>query len=144
MILLPGLVGITLARNPDGLASDLRNAIRDARARIVALRNARTSSGSRRTPPPLVPELVGLRGPVTVSELRALERELGYHDGGLQWRCLRPAGSRSASADTTPSNKVDLDVERGCVTGLIGPNGAGKTTIFNSITGLQEREQRER
>ena len=33
MILLPGLVGITLARNPDGLASDLRNALRDARAR---------------------------------------------------------------------------------------------------------------
>ena len=38
MILLPGLVGITLARNPDGLVSDLRNAIRDARAKIVALR----------------------------------------------------------------------------------------------------------
>jgi len=33
---------------------------------------------------------------------------------------------------------VDLDVVRGCVTGLIGPNGAGKTTIFNAITGLQE------
>jgi len=35
-------------------------------------------------------------------------------------------------------DKVDLDVETGCVTGLIGPNGAGKTTIFNAITGLQE------
>jgi ABC-type branched-subunit amino acid transport system ATPase component len=35
-------------------------------------------------------------------------------------------------------DKVDLDVEAGCVTGLIGPNGAGKTTIFNAITGLQE------
>ncbi len=34
-------------------------------------------------------------------------------------------------------NEVDLDVERGCVTGLIGPNGAGKTTIFNAITGLE-------
>lgn len=33
---------------------------------------------------------------------------------------------------------VDVDVERGSVTGLIGPNGAGKTTIFNAITGLQE------
>jgi ABC-type branched-subunit amino acid transport system ATPase component len=34
--------------------------------------------------------------------------------------------------------EVDLDVDRGCITGLIGPNGAGKTTIFNAITGLQE------
>ncbi len=33
---------------------------------------------------------------------------------------------------------VDLDVERGSITGLIGPNGAGKTTIFNAITGLQQ------
>ena len=35
-------------------------------------------------------------------------------------------------------DKVDLNVEAGCVTGLIGPNGAGKTTIFNAVTGLQE------
>jgi branched-chain amino acid transport system ATP-binding protein/neutral amino acid transport system ATP-binding protein len=31
---------------------------------------------------------------------------------------------------------VDLDVERGTITGLIGPNGAGKTTLFNCVTGL--------
>ena len=78
MILLPGLVGITLARNPDGIASDLRNAIRDARASVHRARKGRTSGGSHRTPPALIPELVGLRGPVTVPELRALERELGF------------------------------------------------------------------
>ena len=33
---------------------------------------------------------------------------------------------------------VDLDCDRGHITGLIGPNGAGKTTTFNVITGLQE------
>ena len=38
----------------------------------------------------------------------------------------------------TAVTEVDLNVERGCVTGLIGPNGAGKTTIFNAITGLQQ------
>jgi branched-chain amino acid transport system ATP-binding protein len=32
---------------------------------------------------------------------------------------------------------VDLEVERGTITGLIGPNGAGKTTTFNVISGLQ-------
>ncbi|HET6795309.1 MAG TPA: ATP-binding cassette domain-containing protein, partial [Acidimicrobiales bacterium] len=31
---------------------------------------------------------------------------------------------------------VDLDAERGQVTGLIGPNGAGKTTLFNVVSGL--------
>ena len=78
MILLPGLVGITLARNPDGIASDIRNTIRDVRPKISALRRARMPGGSRGDTPTVVPELVGLRGPVTVSELRALERELGF------------------------------------------------------------------
>jgi branched-chain amino acid transport system permease protein len=77
MILLPGLVGITLARNPDGIASDVRNALRDVRPKLVALRRTRIS-GSRRDTPPAIPELVGLLGPVTVSELRALDRELGF------------------------------------------------------------------
>jgi branched-chain amino acid transport system ATP-binding protein len=31
---------------------------------------------------------------------------------------------------------VDVDAERGLVTGLIGPNGAGKTTLFNVVCGL--------
>ena len=38
----------------------------------------RPSGGLHRTPPALIPELVGLHGPVTVPELRALERELGF------------------------------------------------------------------
>jgi len=35
---------------------------------------------------------------------------------------------------------VDLELEKGSVTGLIGPNGAGKTTLFNVVCGLQEAE----
>ena len=34
-------------------------------------------------------------------------------------------------------HRVDLDADKGRITGLIGPNGAGKTTLFNVITGLQ-------
>ncbi|NHN42800.1 ABC transporter ATP-binding protein [Halorubellus sp. JP-L1] len=33
---------------------------------------------------------------------------------------------------------LDLEVERGEITGLIGPNGAGKTTTFNLISGMLE------
>jgi branched-chain amino acid transport system ATP-binding protein len=33
-------------------------------------------------------------------------------------------------------NRVDLNVEKGKITGLIGPNGAGKTTLFNIIAGI--------
>ena len=33
-------------------------------------------------------------------------------------------------------NNVNLEVDRGSITGLIGPNGAGKTTLFNTIAGL--------
>lgn len=74
MILLPGLVGITLARNPGGIASDIRLALHDVRSRIGARREIARAD----TPPPLVPELVGLRSRVTPAELRALEQELGF------------------------------------------------------------------
>jgi branched-chain amino acid transport system ATP-binding protein len=33
-------------------------------------------------------------------------------------------------------DSVNVEVERGSITGLIGPNGSGKTTLFNLITGV--------
>ena len=33
-------------------------------------------------------------------------------------------------------NNVNLEIDKGSITGLIGPNGAGKTTLFNTIAGL--------
>ena len=32
-------------------------------------------------------------------------------------------------------NNVNLEVDKGSITGLIGPNGAGKTTLLNTIAG---------
>jgi len=77
MILLPGFAGITLARNPDGLASDLRNAGQTVRRQIAVWRGERASPRSRHRVP-IVPELIGQLGPVTADELRALERGLGF------------------------------------------------------------------
>ncbi len=101
MILLPGLVGISLARNPDGLVSDVRNA-----ARVVQRTHCRdTTHGheTRRASAALAddsragrPARSGYsrRGPRARPRAR-LDR------GGVRWRCLRLAGSRSASAGTT-------------------------------------------
>ena len=33
-------------------------------------------------------------------------------------------------------NNVNLEIDKGSITGLIGPNVAGKTTLFNTIAGL--------
>ncbi len=78
MILLPGLAGISLARNPDGIASDVRNAMSIARREVAARRGARASSASGRGASRFVPELVGRHGPVTAAELRMLEQGLGF------------------------------------------------------------------
>lgn len=32
---------------------------------------------------------------------------------------------------------LDLDIERGCITGLLGPSGCGKTTMMRAIVGVQ-------
>jgi hypothetical protein len=77
MILLPGLAGISLARNPDGIASDVRNAVLISRREIAAWLRARGSPASIRREP-IVPELVGRHRPVTAAELRALEQGLGF------------------------------------------------------------------
>lgn len=77
MILLPGLVGISLARNPDGLASDVCEVGRTLQRAFARRRRAPASPASEDGPPRLVPELVGMNGPVTDAELRALERGLG-------------------------------------------------------------------
>jgi branched-chain amino acid transport system permease protein len=78
MLLLPGLAGISLARNPDGLVSDARRAARSARATVasaVAAWRARAGAPARHTP---LPELVGWARPVTVADLGALDRALGF------------------------------------------------------------------
>lgn len=36
----------------------------------------------------------------------------------------------------TAVRDVNLELDRGTITGLIGPNGAGKTTLFNAVSGF--------
>ncbi|MGE5625369.1 MAG: ABC transporter ATP-binding protein [Bacillota bacterium] len=40
----------------------------------------------------------------------------------------------------TALDRVDFQIEEGCIVGLIGPNGAGKTTALKAILGLTDFE----
>ncbi len=80
MILLPGLVGISLARNPDGLVSDVRNARasrpREDRHALAGARAARAGRAVRATA--AFPSWWDGAARSRLSDLRALDRELGF------------------------------------------------------------------
>jgi branched-chain amino acid transport system ATP-binding protein len=49
---------------------------------------------------------------------------------------LKTKGLTKSFGGLTALNRIDLEINRGMITGLIGPNGAGKTTFFNCLTGV--------
>ena len=79
MILLPGLVGISLARNPDGAVAEIAEKVRDRLGRgdkhVDDLDAGQRADEDARAY--LVPELVGVGGPVTAAEGRALDQASG-------------------------------------------------------------------
>ncbi|MBO1413151.1 ABC transporter ATP-binding protein [Streptomyces sp. FH025] len=49
-------------------------------------------------------------------------------------------GLRVSRGGRTVLHGLDLDVERGSVTGLLGPSGCGKTTLLRAVVGVQKVE----
>ena len=49
---------------------------------------------------------------------------------------LETKGLTKSFGGLTALNWIDLEINRGMITGIIGPNGAGKTTLFNCLTGV--------
>ncbi len=51
---------------------------------------------------------------------------------------IRISGLRVARGGRVVLPGVDLEIERGVVTGLLGPSGCGKSTLMRSIVGVQK------
>ena len=61
--------------------------------------------------------------------------KIAVRECGSKGRILTTQGIAKHFGGLAALKDINLEIERGSITGIIGPNGSGKTTLFNVITG---------
>jgi ABC-type branched-subunit amino acid transport system ATPase component/branched-subunit amino acid ABC-type transport system permease component len=145
-IMLFGLGGIGLAKNPEGFLSDTAEEFRKIGRRVAARRasavdipatggaaesaTATASDATVITKAPVVPT-----ARADAPSLTKASEPVGA-EGMPEPALLQIRGLRAGYDGVEVLHGIDFDVHAGSIVAVLGPNGAGKTTLCSVITGL--------